>query len=156
MGRSRSRVARVGRRYGPGADAVCEAPKRDRSAGVAELELVAYRGELPKVGAGKPVLLFFWATWCKACKAVVPELLAMARERNLEVLAITDDSEANLERFFAVPREFPSAVARDLGRQLVARVGVRVLPTFVLLDGQGRVASPLTSRLRELATPSNE
>jgi thiol-disulfide isomerase/thioredoxin len=124
--------------------------------GAPELEIVPYRGELPRVGSGRPVLLFFWATWCKACKTVVPELLAMARQRNLEVLAITSDSEANLERFFSVSREFPALVARDPAHQVEARLGVRAFPTFVLLDGQGRLASPITNYLHDLPGPSGE
>jgi thiol-disulfide isomerase/thioredoxin len=122
----------------------------------AELEVTPYRGELPAVGAGKPLLLFFWATWCKACKAALPELLATARNRNLTILAITDDSEANLERFLAVPREFPALIARDPGRQLGARFGVRSLPSFVLLDGQGRVANTATNYLRDLPADGTE
>ena len=115
-----------------------------------ELQLVLYRGESP--APGRPVLLFFWATWCKACKAAVPAVLAWAEKRQVTVLAVTDEDAAVLDQFFATQREFPALVARDPGQQSMSRLGVHSLPSFVLLDGLGRVASPLTSSLRELPT----
>jgi len=98
------------------------------------------------------VLLFFWATWCKACKAAVPAVLAWAEKRQVMVLAVTDEDAAVLDQFFTAQREFPALVARDPGQQSMSRLGVHSLPSFVLLDGQGKVASPLTSSLRELPT----
>ena len=115
-----------------------------------ELQLVPYRGDLPQVGVGKPVLLFFWATWCKACKASLPELLALAAKRDLTVLAISDDTEPMLDHFFARDRPFPSLVSRDPGRQTMFRFGINSLPSFVLLDAQGRVASAVVHSVREL------
>jgi thiol-disulfide isomerase/thioredoxin len=58
-----------------------------------ELQLVLYRGESP--APGRPVLLFFWATWCKACKAAVPAVLAWAEKRQVTVLAVTDGCPSN-------------------------------------------------------------
>jgi len=119
-----------------------------------ELQLVPYRGDLPQVGLGKPVLLFFWATWCKACKASIPELLALATKRDLTVLAISDDTEPVLDSYFARDRPFPSVVSRDPERQTMFRFGINSLPSFVLLDAQGRVASAVVHSLRDL--PSDE
>jgi len=114
------------------------------------LRLVPYRGGAPTAGNGKPLLLFFWATWCKACKAAIPALLALAEERNLTILAITPESEADLNRFFAAPRDFPWLVSRDPDGRAMSRLGLHFLPSFLLLDGQGKVASPVTSSLRDL------
>jgi thiol-disulfide isomerase/thioredoxin len=115
-----------------------------------ELQLVPYRGELPP--SGKPLLLFFWATWCKACKFVVPSLMTWAQRQNLPVLAITDEDAPALDQFFLVRQQFPSLVARDPEQRTMSLFGVRALPSFALLDGQGKLVSPLTSSLRDLPT----
>jgi thiol-disulfide isomerase/thioredoxin len=93
-----------------------------------------------ELAQGKPRLLFFWATWCLPCKAAVPELLAFAAARNVEVVAITDESEETLEAFFRhYDQPFPEIVARDRYRLTFQDYGVSGTPTFVLLGGGGKV-----------------
>ena len=121
-----------------------------------ELTLVPYRGEAPAVGTGSSLLLFFWATWCKPCKAIVPEVMALAERRKLTVLAISLDTESDLNRFFAAPRDFPALVSRDPEARLSTLLGVRAVPSFVLIDGQGKVASKVTNYLRELPEQGEE
>jgi thiol-disulfide isomerase/thioredoxin len=121
-----------------------------------ELGLVPYRGELPAIGNGQPVLLFFWATWCKPCKDIVPDLLAQAAKRNLTVLAVAHETEADLDRFFATAREFPALVARDPEARVALRLGLRAIPSLVLLDGQGKVASKIVHSPRELPGADTE
>lgn len=115
-----------------------------------ELRLLPYRGDLPQ--AGKPVLLFFWATWCKACKLVVPSLLAWAQQQNVTVLAITDEDTLALDEFFMGRHESPSLIARDPEQRTFTQFGVRSLPSFALLDGSRKLVSPVTSALHELPT----
>jgi thiol-disulfide isomerase/thioredoxin len=123
---------------------------------VPTLDLVPYRGQIPTLGAGTPVLLFFWATWCKPCKAVVPDVLEVAARRNLSVLAIASETAADLDRFFATAPAFPSLVARDPEARGPLLLGVRVIPSLVLIDGQGRVASKIVHSPSELPEGSGE
>lgn len=115
-----------------------------------ELEVIPYRGEMPSVGSGKPLLLFFWSVWCRKCGAAAREVWNVATRRDIAILTITSDSESALDRFFARRSDFPSPVSRDPGRQTMFRYGVRGPPAFVVLDGHGRVASAVTSSLESL------
>jgi thiol-disulfide isomerase/thioredoxin len=105
------------------------------------LSLGAYRGTLPATLAdGTPHLLFFWATWCAPCKASLPELLAFEKDRHTPVVAITDEPSEQLDTFFKHFRDpFPATVGVDEERRAFLAYGVSGTPTFVLVDGEGRV-----------------
>jgi len=107
------------------------------------LGLTSYRGTPPtSLAGGGTHLLFFWATWCGPCKASLPEVMAFARERDVQVVAITDEEPAQLDRFFAkFAQEFPPLVAIDAKRDAFLAYGVSGTPTFVLVDGAGVVRS---------------
>lgn len=53
---------------------------------------------------GKIVLLNFWATWCKPCLTEIPDLNKLQKaykEKGLEVIAISDETQERLLRFHA-------------------------------------------------------
>jgi thiol-disulfide isomerase/thioredoxin len=104
-----------------------------------KLRVEPYRGEI-QLAASKPRLLFFWATWCAICHASVPEVLAFAEARGVEVVAITDEDPEVLNAFFADSQDpFPATIAVDPYRFTFQDYGVSGTPTFVLVDGEGVV-----------------
>ncbi|HJQ84900.1 MAG TPA: thioredoxin fold domain-containing protein [Candidatus Binatia bacterium] len=110
------------------------------------LALSSYRGSLPgRLDDGRSHLLFFWATWCAPCKASVPELLAFERERDTQVIAVTDEATELLDGFFSHWKDpFPATVGVDELRRAYQAYAVSGTPTFVLVDGKGLVQSQST------------
>jgi thiol-disulfide isomerase/thioredoxin len=106
-----------------------------------KLKLSSYRGRIPELASGTPHLLFFWATWCLPCKAALPEVLAFERQRHVPVLAITDEPPEQLANFFKTAGDFPENVAVDEYRRAFVAYGVSGTPTFVLVEGNGKVRS---------------
>jgi thiol-disulfide isomerase/thioredoxin len=103
------------------------------------LKLEGFRGST-SFAAGKPRLLFFWATWCTPCKFSLPEVMAFAKARDVEVVAITDEDPETLKKFFETFKEpFPETVAIDPYRQAFQAYGVSGTPTFVLIGADGTV-----------------
>ena len=93
--------------------------------------------ELPDL-KGSAHLLFFWATWCAPCKKAVPEVMALAQSRGMDVLAISDEDEETVSRFLAERAEpFIPLVAVDPLRKSFVAYGVSGTPTVLLVDGDG-------------------
>jgi thiol-disulfide isomerase/thioredoxin len=110
------------------------------------LSVAPYRGKPPATLAdGSPHLLFFWATYCGPCKASLPEVLAFGRQMNVPVVAITDEPKDTVDAFFAKWKQpFPETVALDKFRSSHIAYAVSGVPTFVYVDGEGKIQSRWT------------
>ncbi|MEM7351340.1 MAG: TlpA disulfide reductase family protein, partial [Acidobacteriota bacterium] len=88
------------------------------------------------------VVVTFWASWCLPCRVELhrlTELFDQYGEAGLEVVAVNLDSERQeVQRFLdESPLPFPVVLGND--SDVVARFGVRVLPTTVLVDSENRL-----------------
>ena len=91
-----------------------------------------------------PVILDFWATWCKPCLVAMPELQALHEElgpRGLRVVGINEDGPRNTAKVrpFLQSRGFTFPVLLDLNREAQRRLQAIALPTTLVLDAKGVV-----------------
>jgi peroxiredoxin len=100
--------------------------------------------------AGHPMLINFWASWCKPCRAEMPLIIAAYRahrQDSLAVLAIDlADSERSTKdiRKFQAEFQMPFPVLLDEKGKVRRRYALRGVPTsvFVGSDGVVRVVNP--------------
>lgn len=92
---------------------------------------------------GRAVLLNFWASWCEPCKEEMPSLQALADRHpdRLVVLAINLKESPETIARFVHSSGLRLPVVRDTDGSVARAWGVRIYPSTVLVDAQGRVRS---------------
>ena len=97
---------------------------------------------------GKPMVVYFWATWCKSCKQEVPELIALHKKygTKMHVIGIAIDNTDKVRQFaqdnqinYQLLLGSNDAIA--LSKQLGNSVGG--LPFAVVVDAKGRIVKTL-------------
>ena len=104
---------------------------------------------------GKPLLLFFWGSWCGACKEDIV-LLEKFFERNkdqLEILTIAIDGEKEKRvRSVVKDHRITLPVLLDKKEQVARTYGVRMIPTTFLINREGWVEGTVVGQ-RDWCTP---
>jgi peroxiredoxin len=128
------------------APARCDAEGRTRE--VADFRLKALDGTQvslhERLDRG-PVLISFWATWCKPCLQEMPhldEIAARYRERGLSVFAISIDQPRshNRVRSYMQSHKYSFDVLLDPNQDAYRKLNGQSVPYVLLLDPNGEVA----------------
>ncbi len=108
---------------------------------------------------GTPVVVVVWGSWCGPCVAEATEVVDAAEELGDEAqfvgINLRDSSTAQAQAFvrnYDVP--YPSFYAPD-GKEMLAFEGVLApnsIPSFVVLDEEGRVAASILGELPSTQT----
>ena len=130
---------------GPGPSAATPAPGH----GITLRTTDGQRLPLATLLAEGPVLLDFWATWCRPCERSLPAtqtLHELHRESGLRVIGISVDGPRNWARVqpFAARLGLTFPVVIDEDGSLAARYRAVGVPTTVLIARDGRVVRTRT------------
>ena len=110
------------------------------TSGGQEMTLADFRGHV--------VVLNFWATWCAPCVEEMPSLdrlQARLGSEGLTVVALSGDrgGMTAVEPFFERLELTHLEIFLDPKNLLSRRLGIRALPTTLVIDRQGRIVAGL-------------
>jgi uncharacterized protein (TIGR03435 family) len=95
---------------------------------------------------GKVVVLEFWETQCAPCIAEIPHLSKLIAELDpakfqfISVDGLPSENEEVVQKFLT-KRKMPGWVGVDTTGSVFASYGVRMYPTTIIVNGQGRVVA---------------
>jgi cytochrome c biogenesis protein CcmG, thiol:disulfide interchange protein DsbE len=92
---------------------------------------------------GRVVLIDFWATWCPPCRVSIPAVEELHRDyagAQFEVVSINVDEDKSIVEPFVEKHGMKYPVLLAVGSEVPGMYQVRGVPSFYLLDRQGRVA----------------
>ncbi len=92
----------------------------------------------------KPVLLYFWATWCPSCTKAQPAIIEIYnsnRNENLEVFGVNVGQGDPVERVkrFLSGHPVPFPVLYDNEGKVSSSYSVSGIPLFVLVNKEGKI-----------------
>ena len=93
----------------------------------------------------KPIIISFWATWCKPCKQELENIHEVyedwQEETNVKLIAISIDDSRNSAKIKPMvdAKGWEYEVYQDSNRELASKMGVNPIPHTFLLDGNKNI-----------------
>lgn len=100
--------------------------------------------------AGRPILLFFWATWCTFCRDETPNLQAIYetyQEDGLVVLAVNQGDPTSDVSAYRASYELTFPVLLDPFYEVTTTYKASTIPHHVFIGSSGRIMFVVTGEL---------
>ena len=102
-----------------------------------------------------PMMLLFWATWCRPCKQEMKEYKSIFenyQEKGVQILAIAEDNSKTQGKVRSYIRSvgYEFTVLLDPTREVLKSYGGVSLPDTVILDSMGEVQKIYRGKIQKI------
>ena len=88
--------------------------------------------------SGKPLLVYFWATWCPVCGLTSGHVASLSEDYSVITLAM-QSGDAQQVRQYLADEGLDYPVMLDPQGEIARRWGVRGVPAFYFLDAENNI-----------------
>ena len=94
---------------------------------------------------GNPIIISFWATWCKPCKQELENISDVyedwVEETNVKLIAISIDDARNSSKIkpLVMSKGWEYEIYQDSNREFANKMGVNPIPHTFLLNGNKEI-----------------
>ena len=94
---------------------------------------------------GNPIIISFWATWCKPCKEELDNIHEVyadwVEETNVKLIAISIDDARNSSKIKPLTNSkgWEYEIYHDSNSEFATQMGVKPIPHTFLLDGKKKI-----------------
>ncbi|WP_168927480.1 protein disulfide oxidoreductase [Nitrincola alkalilacustris] len=88
---------------------------------------------------GEPLLILFWAEWCRVCRIEMPVISKLAKDKQVLTIAIQSGDDEAVWSFLQQEGLDSLPVVNDQQGALARDYGIRGVPAMFILDGKGQI-----------------
>ena len=103
-----------------------------------KIELTLLDGTSYSLKSGKPVVIHFWADWCKVCKLEAQNIETLSKQYEVLTIAVNSGDDAKVQAYMK-ERGLTFKVLNDVDSTWAKRFKVEVFPTTFIYDGKGEL-----------------
>lgn len=98
--------------------------------------------DLLEMSQEKPVLVYFWATWCGVCSLVSPSVDLVSDHYQVVTIALTSGEDRRIKQYLNA-KDYDFTVLNDPKGVISRDWGISVTPTLLVID-KGEITSVTT------------
>jgi thiol-disulfide isomerase/thioredoxin len=103
-----------------------------------KIETVLLDGSRFTVKADKPLVIHFWATWCRVCKLEAANIERLSKKYEVLTIAVNSGSDREIEAYLK-ERGLTFSVVNDRNGSWAKTFKVDLFPTTFIYDARGEL-----------------